>query len=297
MPTATGPIERLAPFLFLLFWSGGYVAARFGVAHAEPLTFVAIRFVGAASIFAAVTLALRERWPGSPRLVWHLAVTGVLSQGLYFAGCYIGFAQGVSSATVALVNGLQPILVAVIATRLLGERLMTTKILGLAFGLSGVLLVLHVKLGAGIGTIQGVAWVAAATASITAGYLYQKRFCPQFALWSGGAVQYAAASAVVVPAALATETLQVDWSIELGAALAYTVVVNSVLAVTLMNMMIRKGEASRAASLMFLVPGGAALLAWLLLGETMSPSALLGLGVAALGVLLVMRPSPSGGRA
>jgi drug/metabolite transporter (DMT)-like permease len=287
---APGPVERAAPFLFLLFWSGGYVAARIGVGHAEPLTFVALRFVLAAAIFAAVAALRRERLPASRYLLGHLAMTGVLSQGIYFAGCYLGFAQGVSSATVALINGLQPILVAIVAAPLLGERITAVKVVGLGLGIAGVLLVLQVKLGEGVGTAAGVLWVAIATVSITSGTLYQKRFCPQFALWSGGAVQYASALVVVLPAALLTERQAIAWSPDFTLALVYVVVVNSVLAVTLMNLMIRTGEASKVSSLYFLVPGGAALLAWLILGETLAPLALLGLAVASLGVLVVMRP-------
>lgn len=260
---APGPVERAAPFLFLLFWSGGYVAARVGVSHAEPLTFVALRFVLAAAIFAAVAALRRDRLPADRQLLAHLAMTGVLSQALYFAGCHLGFAHGMASATVALINGLQPIPVAIVAVPLLGE---------------------------GVGTAEGGLWVAIAMVSITSGTLYQKRFCPQFALWSGGAVQDAAAVLVVLPTALLTERQAIAWSSDFALALVYVVVVNSVVAVMLMNLMIRTGEASKVSSLHFLVPGGAALLAWLILGETLAPLALVGLAVTSAGVLLVIRP-------
>ncbi|WP_191060485.1 DMT family transporter, partial [Geminicoccus harenae] len=134
----------------------------------------------------------------------------------------------------------------------------------------------------------GVAWAAASVLSITVGTLVQKRFCPVFDLWTGGAVQYLAAAAFTIAAVLVTETPSVNPTVSFVLVMAYLVIGNSVIAVSLMNLMIRKGEAARVTSLLYLVPGGAAALAWLILGETFSPLALAGLALAAFGVWLVM---------
>ena len=88
---------------------------------------------------------------------------------------------------------------------------------------------------------------------------------------------------------LLLETVHIDWTWEFGAALAYLVIGNSVIAVGLLLAMIRAGDVARVSALFFLVPPLAALLAWVLLKEVMPPLAWLGMGVAAIGVYLAPR--------
>ncbi len=280
--------ERAAPLLFLCLWSGGYVAARIAVHFCPPITLVAVRFVITLLIFLGLALALRAPWPRRWRDVLPIAVSGLLIQGFYFTGTYLSFARGMAAGPMALLLALQPVLTACVAAPLLGERVGPRQWLGLVLGLLGVALVLGTKLAAGVGTPAAVAWASVALVAITAGTLFQKRFCPVFDLWTGGVVQFLAAAAFAVPAALLLEAPEIAWTPAFGVALAYLVLGNSVVAISLLNLMIRKGEAARVTSLLYLVPGGAALLAWLLLGETMTGLALLGLLVGAGGVALVL---------
>ena len=85
------------------------------------------------------------------------------------------------------------------------------------------------------------------------------------------------------------ETMEVNWTWEFTAALAYLVVGNSVIAVGLLLAMIRAGDVSSVSALFFLVPPLAALVAWLLLGEIMPPVAWLGMAAAAIGVFVATR--------
>ena len=217
-----------------------------------------------------------------------IAVSGLLIQGFYFTGSYLSFARGMAAGPMALLLALQPVLTACVAGRLLGERVTPRQWIGLVLGFLGVALVLGTKLAAGIGTPGAVFWAIGALLAITVGTLFQKRFCPVFDLWTGGVIQFAAAAAFAIPAALLLETPRIVWTPTFGWAFAYLVLGNSIVAVSLFNLMIRRGEAARVTSLLYLVPGGAALLAWLLLGETMSGLALLGLLVGAGGVALVL---------
>jgi drug/metabolite transporter (DMT)-like permease len=157
-----------------------------------------------------------------------------------------------------------------------------------------VTLVIWNKLALGVGTPQGIAWAFAAVSALTIGVLIQKRFCPTFDLWAGGAVQYLAAAAFSVTAALLVETPHVRLEPGFIGVMAYLVLANSMVAVTLLNLMIRKGEAARVTSLLYLVPGLAALMAWPILGETFTPLAMAGMALAALGVWLVMGASGAG---
>jgi len=279
--------ERATPFLFLLLWSGGYVAGRLGIVDSTPITLVAIRFVLAAGLFVLIARLMGARWPRPAQMGW-IALVGLLNQGLYFTFAYLAFDEGIGAGTAALISALQPVITACVALPLLGERVRLHQWLGLVLGFAGVTLVIWNKLELGLGTAAGVAWAAASVLSITVGTLVQKRFCPVFNLWTGGAVQYLAAAAFTIAAVLVTETPSVNPTVSFVLVMAYLVIGNSVIAVSLMNLMIRKGEAARVTSLLYLVPGGAAALAWLILGETFSPLALAGLAIAAFGVWLVM---------
>jgi drug/metabolite transporter (DMT)-like permease len=275
--------------VFLTFWSSGFVAAKIGLSGAEPLTFLLLRFAVVTVLMAGIAGFCRSPWPRTRAELVPVVVTGLLMQALYFGCSYLAFAAGVGAGALALIVGLQPLLTAVIAGPMLGERVRPVQWLGLVLGLLGVALVLESKLSLGMGTAAGVVWSFASLLAITLGTLYQKRFAGRFDLWSGGAVQFAAATLVVAPIAALTETMRVAWSWPFTGALAYLVLMNSIVSITLLTIMIRRGEASRVTSLFFLVPPGAAFVAWLVLDERLSPVQLAGMAVATAGVALVVR--------
>ncbi len=286
---APGAIERAAPTLFLLFWSSGFIAAKLGLEGAEPVTFLALRFVIVTGLMLAIALVLRSPWPRRPAELGHILVAGLIIQAVYFSAAYLAFDAGITAGGLALIVGMQPVVTAVLAARWLGERVRPRQILGLGLGVVGVVLVLGEKLATGLGSPFGVAVAFVALLSITGGTLYQKRFCPHFDLWAGGTLQFAVAALATGVAALAFEDTAIAWTPSFASALAYLVLVNSIVAIALLNLMLRRGEAGRVASLFFLVPPAATLVAWIVLGETLGGTALLGMAVATVGVALVMR--------
>ncbi len=293
-----GLVERAAPTLFLVFWSSGFVAAKAGLEGAAPLTFLALRFLIVTALMLAIVRAMRAPWPRTFGEIRHLVVLGLVMQAIYFSCSYLAFGAGITAGGLALIVGMQPVLTAIVAVPLLGEHLRPVQLIGLAMGVAGIVLVLHEKLSAGIGTMAGVAFSLLALVAITGGTLYQKRFSPRFDLWTGGTIQFATAATVTGLAALAFEDNTVTWTTGFVAGLGYLVVVSSIIAIALLNLMLRRGEASRVATLFFLVPPGAALVAWLLLDERFGPVALVGMAIATAGVALVMRapatlPRPS----
>jgi drug/metabolite transporter (DMT)-like permease len=128
-----------------------------------------------------------------------------------------------------------------------------------------------------------------ALASITAGTLYQKRFAGAFDLRTGAVVQFIAALAVMAPFALVLEGWHVRWTVELAFALGWLVVVLSLGAISLLALLIRRGEATKVASLFYLVPPVTAVIAFFAFGERLPPAALAGMALAVLGVALVVR--------
>lgn len=277
------------PALFVVLWSTGFIGARLGLPHAGPLTFLSLRYALAAALLALVALAMRAPWPRRPIEIGHYAAAGLLVHGVYLGGVFLGISLGVEAGVSALIVGLQPLLTAALAGAFLGERVAPRQWTGLGLGLLGVALVLARKLGQGPGDALGSLACVAALLGITAGTLYQKRFCAGMDLRTGGAVQFAAAGLATAPLAPLFENTRVDWTGEFVFALLWLVLVLSLGAVSLLYVLIRRGAASRVASLFFLVPPCTALIAWPLFGETLGPAALVGMALTAAGVVLASR--------
>ena len=289
-------MSAAVPALFVVLWSTGFIAAKTGLEDSGPLTFLTLRFALVTLLMLGVVLVMRPPWPASWREVGHLTALGLLMQAVYFGGAWVSMASGVGAGTAALIVSMQPILTAVAAGPVLGERIGRRRWLGLAIGLAGVALVVERKLAAGLGSPAGMAWSFAALLGITAGALYQKRFCPGMDPRTGGLVQFVAATAVLTPLALLFEDGPPVWTPSFVASLLYVAVFLSLISVTLLTVMIERGQATRATSLFFLVPPLTAVFAWVFLGETMGATTVAGLGCAVVGVALAVAPDRPGTR-
>jgi drug/metabolite transporter (DMT)-like permease len=145
-------------------------------------------------------------------------------------------------------------------------------------------------LSAGLGglALGLLALSALALLSITSGTLYQKRYCGAVDLRTGSVIQFCASAVVLLPLALAFESMQVRWTGEFIGALVWLAVVLSIGAISLLYVLIRKGAATTVASFFYLVPPTTALMAYPIFGETLSVAALVGMALAAIGVALVV---------
>ena len=289
--SSTRLIAMTAPVLFVLMWATGFVVARLSAPHADPLTFLTIRFPIAGVIFAAIALALSAPWPG-PRQAFHATVAGIFLHGGYLGPVYWAVAHGMPAGVSALIVGLQPLMTAIIASWMVKEKIALRHWLGLVVGILGVALVVSPKLHSGFS--GGITPVTTAVnvfgaLSISFGTVYQKRFATALNLASGGAWQYVGATlAVAIPAVL-MEEMRFDGSFDAWFALGWSVVVLSLGAITLLMLLIRLGDVGRVASLIFLVPGVSALMAYVLFGETLTPVQIIGMVVCAGAVLIVTR--------
>jgi drug/metabolite transporter (DMT)-like permease len=275
--------------LFVVLWSTGFIGAKLGLPYAEPLTFLVLRMALVAALLALVALTTHAPWPKSARELKHIVIAGLLVHGGYLSGVFSAIHQGLSAGIVALIVGLQPLLTALAAVVLLGERPTPRQWLGLALGLVGVALVVARGLGGASFHATGIALASFALGSITAGTIYQKRFVAATDFRSGGAIQYTATGIVLLPIAATTETMRITWSGEFVFALAWLVLVLTVGAVSLLYVLIKRGRATEVASLFYLTPPMTAVMAYALFGETLSATALVGMVVAVVGVALVLR--------
>jgi len=275
------------PGLFVFLWSTGFIGAKYGLPYAEPFTYLAIRFWLATTLLAAVAVLGGARWPRGRAEIAHLVVAGLLVHGVYLSGAFTSMYHGVEAGVAALIVGVQPPLTAALAGPFLGERVTPRGWLGLALGFVGVVLVVGNKLGLGLGTPVGMAFSGLALVGITAGTLYQKRYCGGMDIRSGGVVQFAAAGVLVTILAFAFESRRVAWTPQFMFALGWMVLVMSLGAITLLYLLIRRGEAYRVSTLFYLVPATTAVIAYFVFGERLNPTALVGMALVAVGAALV----------
>ncbi|GAA2313088.1 DMT family transporter [Nonomuraea roseoviolacea subsp. roseoviolacea] len=286
-----GRLAALAPPLFVVLWSSAFIAGIPGVKVAPPLLLMFARFAVAGALLSGYALLIRAPWPRG-RALAHIAVSGLLIQAVQFGAFYSALGLGFPAAVVSLVQGLNPVVIA-LAARFVGESVSGRQWIGFLLGASGVVLAVagRVSLSA-----WGVVLCLAGLAGLSVGTLYQKRFVRGMDLRTGTAVQLLVSAPAVGLACLVAEQPRVsDWP-TFGGSVAWMVLVNSIAAFLLLNRMLLRSSASRVSTVFFLTPSVTALLAWLLAGQTLDPLALAGLALGGAGVLLAGAASGPRGR-
>jgi drug/metabolite transporter (DMT)-like permease len=291
--TASSPATLPAlslPVLFILMWSSGYVVGKMALPFVGPYTLIFIRFASAALILLAVALATGAPWPKTCAQFGHLIVVGLLIQALQFAGLYMGLGLGVSAGVAALIVGTMPVFTALGATRFLNEKVSRVEWMGLVGGLFGVALVVYEQLASSASaSLSAYLCVVLALVGITVGTLYQKKFCSAMDLRTGGFIQLSTAAIVTFFLAQHGEGLAVQWTATMIFSASWLALVNSIGAISILFILVRKGEASRVAGLFHLIPAVTALMGFVFLGETFSAINALGFLITALAVYACTR--------
>jgi len=279
---------RLAPFGFVLLWSSSFIGARVGLRHVTPLLFVEVRLCLSAALLVLAMLVLRRPWAVLRGKWLHCAVAGMLVNTVLLDPAHVAMTR-MNAAPIALIQTLNPLLTAVLAWPLLGERLRPRQFLGLALGTVGVVLI--VGLAAAQSTVQLDLLLLSGlgVVGLVGGTLYFARFCRGVPMLEGATVQFLAAAVAGLLATLLFETPHGDWTGPAIAAMAWNAIGVSLGSMVLYLLMLVRGSAARATASFYLVPGTAALLAWALLGETLSALTVLGLVVSSVGCWLVRR--------
>jgi hypothetical protein len=281
-------LVRAMPWVFVLIWSTGFIVARFGMPYAPPFKFLAVRYTLSLLCFLPWIWLARVAWPTTRQQWLHLSVTGMLMHAGYLGGVWAAVKAGMGSGLSALIVGLQPVLTAVwLSSR--GSQVSRRQWLGLTLGFIGLLLVVSQKFGPGAeADASNLTYAVLALLSITIGTLYQKRFVAPCDVRSANAVQLMAALVVTLPLA-ALESSSLQWNESLAAAMAWSVLALTVGGSSLLYLLIQRGAATSVTSLLYLVPPTTAFMAWLLFSEPVTWVTVLGTGVTALGVGLVVK--------
>lgn len=278
--------SALLPAVFVLLWCTGYLVVPIAMADAGPVRFLALRFGSAAALLALAAVVLRAPWSRRRIDYAHMAVVGLLLHGIGLGGVWIALDLGVETGVAALVMGTQPLITATLAVAFIGERIDRRAAAGLGMGFLGVTLVIHHKLS-GVGDPGGLAAVVVAVVAMTLGMLYQKRRCAHIDLVTSTTVQLSFAAVGAFTVAWWIGDRPVEWSVRIAATLGWSVLVLSIGATIVLYMLLRRGDASRVASLLYLVPPLTAVMAWIGFGEALAPLTIAGMVLTATGVALV----------
>ena len=291
MPQASSVFSKIAPLVFVLLWATGFVLARLTVGHVEPISFLAYRFPFAALLLLLLSPFLKLTWL-KPREALHAMVAGVLLHALYLAPIYWAVAHGLPGGVSALIVGLQPLITAFLAALVLKEIVTMRHWLALLVGITGVTLVLWPKFS--FAMLGGITPLTAGLGllgclGVSCGTIYQKRFAGNLPLVASVLWQYAGASLVVVALAALLEDFKFDQSPQAWLAIFWSIFVISLGAVFMLMMLIRDGSVAKVSTLIFLVPGVAAVMTYLLFDEQLEFIQVLGMALSAAAVLIVNR--------
>ncbi len=291
-------VDTALAWYFVSVWGSGFLASKTALLYAPPFTMLTLRYALGVACMVPVLLVTRPAWPASRREFAHVVVAGLLMHAIHLSGSHYSQYLGLSAGITALIMALQTLATAVIAWRWMGERLSRTQWAGVVAGLAGVTLVVWHKIDVQELPLGSLVALAFGLTAITAGTLYQKTFCPKTDLKAGAFIQFAASCLALAPMAWFIEGAQIDWAWQFFAALAFLVILASILATNALNILMRHGEATRVTSLIYLTPIIAVALEYPMFGVVPSAMSIAGIVVTCAGVYMVTwrstrAPSPA----
>jgi drug/metabolite transporter (DMT)-like permease len=282
-----GKSRVLAEAGFVVMWSSGFIGARLGTPEASTPTLMTWRFLLAAGVLLVLVSVLRRPLP-PPREVALQGVLGLLAQGVYLGGVVGAVEFGVTAGISALVASLQPILAAALAGPILGERVVRRQWVGLAVGLTGVVLVVcsdvrgggDAPLCAYTMPFVGMAGLVAAT------LLGRKTTLTDTSLDVVLAIQCAASALLFAVLAQFWGGLEPVGGMHFWAAVAWFVVFSTFGGYGFYWLNLKLSGVARVSSLVYLTPPVTMVWSYLMFGESIGLGAAVGIVVCFGGVLL-----------
>jgi drug/metabolite transporter (DMT)-like permease len=277
-----------AAIFFVLLWGSAFVPSKIGVLASSPLWFLVVRFAVSGALALAIALSLGSPWPRGRR-AWGLIVAlGVLANALYL-GCTYEALRHLAAGIGSVVTSTNPLLLALVAPALLGEKLTLKKGIGLLLGFGGVLAIMLARTGTGTAEPRDVALCFLGVCGSVASTVVFKKFLVDLDVRMTTALQLLAASLAVLPFAILTEGApHVTWGVPIVVSFVYLVAVMSIGASLLWFWLLETGEASRVTAYYFLSPVFGLVIASFF-GELLAVRDLGGLVAIAAGIALVQR--------
>lgn len=282
---------------FVLVWSSGYIAGPYGVSAMAPLALVGVRMALATVLVTILARLFHGPFRIDRSTGIRIAVVGFVMNGLQFGAMYLAFDAGLGATLGALLHSLSPVLTVLLAGLLLGERLAPAQVIGFVIGVVGVFLVLGPDIESA-GGFTGLGWAVLSVLGLSFGTLGQRwisaprggvQYTPPDPFWSA-AIQFGVSAPPLLLLALLVEGTDTVYDARKAViALLYLAIVNSIIGLALLGVLVHARGAGVASSVFFLMPPVTAVLAWLILSDTLSPRELVGLVVAVAGVAIATR--------
>lgn len=279
--------EAALAWYFVAVWGSGFIATKIGLQHAPPFTFLTLRFAFGVLCLLPIVLLVQPRWPESWRELGHIVVAGLLMHAIHLGGSHYTQYLGMSAGVTAVLLSIQPLLTAFIAARWMGERLRARQWAGIALGLLGVALVVWHKIDVREASLGSLLAIAISLVGVTADTLYQRVYCPLVDLRSASLVQFVVTLATFAPLAWVVEGAPVRWSWSLATAIVFLVIGASILGVNALHTLMRRRQAARVASLIYLTPIFPVAIELAMFGVVPRGLSAIGIGITLLGVALV----------
>lgn len=279
-----------APWIFTIIWSSGFVVAKYAFADGDSLYFLALRLLLAAVILFILTVALGQSLVLTRSDIVATVLIGLSLHGLYLGGVWYAIELGAPAGLSSVITSLQPVLVSLLAVRLLAEPLTKRQLLGLLFGLSGVVLVVLPKLtGADAFTAESLSLLVLALIGSTIATLLQKKIGHSIPLMIGTTYQFMVAGVVMLAISIARGRTRFELTHTSFWTMMWAVLVTSIAAVLLLLWLLNNGSAAKVSSLLYLVPPMAVLQGYFLFQEKVQAIGVVGIVLTALGVALVIQ--------
>ena len=286
---AQGPIGVAIAIFYIFLWASAYVPSKVASVESDALWFLVVRFVTAGVILALLARIFGHAFPRTLRAWLVAGGLGILANSMYLGFTYTAL-HHLSSGMGAIVASTNPLVLALVAPKLLGEKLTVPKEIGLALGFGGVIAIVFARGGSASAAPSDVLLAFLGVCASVASTLLYKRAGTKTSLLAINAIQLVVAGLVLVPVAFVSVGVpHVHLTPELIASFAYLVLVLSVGASLIWFWLLSHGEASRVSAFYYLTPVFGLALAALILHEPVHANDLIGLAAIAGGIALVQR--------
>jgi len=298
-PITRAPSARLYGNAYLLLalaglcWSGNHILGRAIAGQVPPFAVACVRYFLAALILYPFARAhLAQDWPAIRARLGLMVFLSVIGGGLFAASQYLGL-QLTTAMNVSVMNSLVPVLIAVVAAVMFGDRLTARQAFGLAVSLAGVLAIIT-RLDASILTTLGFNWgdlLILFNMLLWAVYSASLRLRPQVH-WTSFVFVFAVISGLTTLPFWAWEhahgfTVQPTWLTAFT--FAYVTIFATIVAVVFWNRGVELIGANRAGIFLHLIPIYSALLTGAVLGEPLMSYHVVGFALILAGVWLAAR--------
>ena len=284
LPIAAGGVT-------LVMWASAFVVIRHVAHDVSPGALGAGRLLVAALV--VLPLVLRRGWVAPTRREWVLLGLGGIGWfGIYNLTLNAG-ERHVDAGTAAMIIQIGPVIVALLAVPLFGERLHRWLLAGMVVGFAGVAVIARGSTTDADASLLGVLLVLVAAAMYAVGVLTQKVLLRRLPSVQVVFVSFLMGAVICLPFAGDLPGIVADGGAELWWIL-YLGVLPTAVAFTTWAYALSHTDAGALSLTTFLVPGIATLVAWLTIDEVPPSLTFVGGALAIGGVLMTRRrPKPA----